>query len=174
MARAVLPAVLRAGLLVAALWFAAPSAFAVFAEPPLADPAAEARARHIMAGLRCLVCQNESIDSSNADLARELRLLVRERLVAGDSDRQVLDFLVKRYGDFVLLRPPFKPSTYILWFGPVLVLLVGGGALLYAVRRRRARPAAEAPPLTAEEAARLDRLLAESEADGGPGQGRAS
>lgn len=150
------------------------TSLAVQPDEILDDPALEARARDLSREIRCLVCQNESIDSSNADLARELRLLVRERLVAGDSDRQVLDFLVQRYGDFVLLRPPFKPSTYILWFGPVLVLLVGGGALLFAIRRRRARPAAEAPPLTAEEAARLDRLLAESDADGGPEQGRAS
>jgi cytochrome c-type biogenesis protein CcmH len=122
----------------------------------LDDPVLEARARELSKEIRCLVCQNESIDSSNADLARELRLLVRERLTAGDSDQEALDFLVARYGDFVLLRPPFKPATYVLWFGPALVLL-----------------AAEAAPLTAEESARLDRLLAESGADGGPEQGRA-
>lgn len=140
----------------------------------LEDPVLEARARELSREIRCLVCQNESIDSSGADLARELRILVRERLTAGDSDQEALDFLVARYGDFVLLRPPFKPSTYLLWFGPALVLLLGGGALLIAIRRRRAYPAAEAAPLTADESARLDRLLAESDGDGGPEQGRAS
>src|SRR3546814_6727246 len=91
-------------------------------------PVLEQRARDLSAEIRCVVCQNESIDSSNAEIARELRLLVRERLVAGNSDQQVLDYLVARYGDFVLLRPPMKPATYLLWFGPFLILLIGGGA----------------------------------------------
>ena len=166
-------------LLLALVLLAAVPAFpgaplAVEPDEILDDPVLEARARELSKEIRCLVCQNESIDSSGADLARELRLLVRERLTAGDSDQEALDFLVARYGDFVLLRPPFKPSTYLLWFGPALVILLGGGALVMAIRRRRTHPAAEAAPLTAEEAARLDRLLAEADGDGGPEQGRAS
>jgi cytochrome c-type biogenesis protein CcmH len=123
----------------------------------LADPALEARARDISRGLRCLVCQNQSIDDSNADLARDLRLLVRERLATGDSNRAVLDFVVARYGDYVLLRPPFNASTVALWSLPLLVLLAGSlGALRY-LRRSPPPPA----PLTAAERARLARLEAE-------------
>src|SRR3546814_16320055 len=94
----------------------------------------EQRARDLSAEIRCVVCQNESIDSSNAEIARELRLLVRERLVAGDSDQQVLDYLVARYGDFVLLRPPMTPATYLLWFGPFLILLIGAGSVFVYLR----------------------------------------
>jgi cytochrome c-type biogenesis protein CcmH len=122
----------------------------------LADPALEARARDISRGLRCLVCQNESIDESNADLARDLRVLVRERLVAGDSDGQVVQFIVDRYGDFVLLRPPLKPATYALWAAPVVMLaLAAAAAAMYLRRHRRAPP----PPLTVEETARVEELL---------------
>ena len=99
-----------------------PPAHAIQPDEVLADPALEARAREIGRELRCLVCQNQSIDDSDADLARDLRVLVRERLQAGDSDRQVVDYVVSRYGDFVLLRPPVKPATYALWFGPLLIL----------------------------------------------------
>ena len=127
----------------------------------LADPALEARARDLSRTLRCLVCQNESIDDSNADLARDIRVLLRERLVAGDSDAAARQFLVDRYGDFVLLKPPLKSATLLLWFGPVLVLLTGGiGEALYL----RRRPAAPPPPLTEAEQARLARILKEPEA----------
>src|SRR3546814_10231566 len=123
----------------------------------------EQRARDLSAEIRCVVCQNESIDSSNAEIARELRLLVRERLVAGDSDQQVLDYLVARYGDFVLLRPPMKPATYLLWFGPFLILLIGGGAVFIYFRCLRRAPAMP-PALSTEEEARIARLLAEPSA----------
>ena len=124
----------------------------------LADPALEARARALGHELRCLVCQNQSIDDSDADLARDLRRLVRERLTAGDSDAQVKTFLVARYGDFVLLDPPFRPSTWLLWLGPAAALLLGGVGFALAARRRRPEPTA---PLSEAERARLDRLLAE-------------
>ena len=131
-------------------------AFAVNPDERLADPVLEARARTLGKSLRCLVCQNQSIDDSNADLAHDLRVLVRERLTAGDSDAQVLAYLQARYGDYVLLKPPVDPATWVLWFGPAAVLLIGGGIL---VLRRRATPAVPVP-LTAEEQARLDLLMA--------------
>ncbi|MFD2265542.1 cytochrome c-type biogenesis protein [Lacibacterium aquatile] len=121
----------------------------------LKDPLLETRARSLSKELRCLVCQNESIDDSNADLARALRLLVRERLVAGDTDSAVLAYVQDRYGDFVLLRPPVKGATAVLWFGPPLLLAGLLGGLYLASRRRRT----EAPkPLSADEKARLDAL----------------
>ncbi|HEX6843232.1 MAG TPA: cytochrome c-type biogenesis protein [Stellaceae bacterium] len=124
----------------------------------LADPVLEARARALSKELRCLVCQNESIDDSAADLAHDLRVLLRERIAAGDTDAQALNFIVSRYGDFVLLKPPVRPATYVLWFGPPAVLVLGGiGALLYIRRRRRA---ASAPaPLSEAERQRLAQLL---------------
>ena len=131
-------------------------ALAVNPDERLADPVLEARARTLGKSLRCLVCQNQSIDDSNADLAHDLRVLVRERLTAGDSDAQVLAYLQARYGDYVLLKPPVDPATWVLWFGPAAVLLIGGGILAL---RRRATPAVPAP-LTAEEQARLDLLMA--------------
>lgn len=127
----------------------------------LDDAVLEQRARDLSAEIRCVVCQNESIDSSNAEIARELRLLVRDRLVAGDSDQQVLDYLVARYGDYVLLRPPMKPKTYLLWFGPFVVLLLGALGVFVYFRHLRAT-AAPTPGLTAEEEARLSRLLADA------------
>jgi cytochrome c-type biogenesis protein CcmH len=127
----------------------------------LADPALEARARAISGTLRCLVCQNESIDDSNADLARDIRVLLRERIVAGDSDAAARQFLVDRYGDFVLLKPPLEAATLLLWFGPVLVLLAGGAGVALYLRRR---PAAPPPPLTEAERARVAQLLKEPEA----------
>jgi cytochrome c-type biogenesis protein CcmH len=125
----------------------------------LADPALEARARDISKGLRCLVCQNQSIDDSNADLARDLRVLVRERLTAGETDDQVVAFVTARYGDYVLLEPPFKPATYVLWLGPAAILLAGGGAVAMFLRRRRRGAAREAPPLSDDERRRIERLL---------------
>lgn len=145
---------LRALLL--ALCLAAP-AMAVGPDEILPDPVLEQRARDISAGLRCLVCQNQSIDDSDADLAKDLRVLVRERLVAGDSDTAVRDFVVARYGDFVLLRPPFDLRTALLWAAPLMILLA---ALVFTWRRGRAMPApASAAPLSDEERRRLQRLL---------------
>ncbi len=131
-------------------------AAAVLPDEVLDDPVLEGRARELSRVIRCLVCQNESIDTSNADLARELRILVRERLTAGDSDAAVLDFLVARYGDFVLLRPRMTPANYLLWFGPAALLLFGlAGVVLYF---RRRRPSAD-DGLSAEEEARIARLI---------------
>ncbi|MBO6674908.1 MAG: cytochrome c-type biogenesis protein CcmH [Rhizobiales bacterium] len=132
---------------------------AVQPDEVLDDPVLEARARDLSAEIRCLVCQNESIDASNAQLARDLRILVRERLVAGDSDREVLDFLVARYGDFVLLRPPVNQATVLLWFGPALVLLIAGTVIFLRTRGRKTTVAAAPAALSAEEKARLDALL---------------
>lgn len=100
----------------------------------LADPALEARAEALSKELRCVVCQNQSIDASSAPLARDMRLLVRERIAAGDTDVQAKAYLVERYGNFVLLKPPFQADTLLLWFGPLLILVVAGGALLVAAR----------------------------------------
>lgn len=144
------------------LCLAAVSAGAVNPDEMLDDPALEARAREISKGLRCLVCQNQSIDDSDADLARDLRVLVRERLVAGDSDGQVIDYVVSRYGDFVLMRPPFKATTYALWLGPALIGGLGILAMVAFYRRRTAAAAgvrAAPPPLTEDEKRRLETLL---------------
>src|ERR1700704_2023749 len=113
------------------------TARAVQPDEIMTDPRLEARARALSTELRCMVCQNESIDESNADLARDLRLLVRERLQAGDSDDQIRAFLVRRYGDFILLKPPFKPETWPLWGAPFVVLLVGGCIIFIARRRQK-------------------------------------
>jgi cytochrome c-type biogenesis protein CcmH len=133
-------------------------AFAVQPDEMLKDPGLEARARTLSRDLRCMVCQNQSIDDSDAPLARDLRLLVRERLTAGDSDQQVIDFLVARYGDFVLLKPPFTSHTLLLWLSPLLVLLAGVIGLM-RLRGRRSVPAAPAAPLTAEEKRRISELV---------------
>ncbi|HEY0300803.1 MAG TPA: cytochrome c-type biogenesis protein, partial [Rhizomicrobium sp.] len=114
---------------------AASAAFAVTPDEMLKDPALEARARALSGELRCMVCQNQSIDDSDAPLARDLRILVRERLSAGDSDRQVIDFLVARYGEFVLLRPRFTWHTAILWLAPFVVILIGAIGFFAAGRR---------------------------------------
>jgi len=143
---------------VLALTLAGP-AFAVNPDERLADPVLEARARTLGKSLRCLVCQNQSIDDSNADLAHDLRVLVRERLTAGDSDAQVLAYLQARYGDYVLLKPPVDPATWVLWFGPAAVLAIGVGVLVLRRRRVAAAPA----PLTADERARLDLLMADTD-----------
>ena len=133
------------------------SALAVDPLEQLKDPALEARAREISAGLRCLVCQNQSIDDSDAPLAKDLRLLVRQQLKKGESDQQVVDYVVARYGDFVLLKPRLRLNTILLWFAPIV--LVAGGLLLAS--RIVRRPPAEGParPLTPEEQAELDSLL---------------
>jgi cytochrome c-type biogenesis protein CcmH len=138
---------------------AGPAAHAVEPSERLADLALEARARALSQELRCLVCQNQSIDESNADLAHDLRVLLRQRLVAGDTDQQVLDYIVARYGVFVLLDPPFEPATYLLWLVPPLLVL-GVGALLL-VRARRRHPDQSLPALTEEERARAALLLGE-------------
>jgi cytochrome c-type biogenesis protein CcmH len=127
--------------LITALLFSA-SAFAVQPGEVLKDPALEKRAREISAGLRCLVCQNQSIDDSDAQLAKDLRLLVRERLVAGDTNDQVENFLVQRYGEFVLLKPTFGTHTLLLWLTPALVLVLGGIGAYAAMRRRPQAPGA--------------------------------
>jgi cytochrome c-type biogenesis protein CcmH len=134
---------------------------AVTPDERLADPALEARARAIGQELRCLVCQNQSIDDSNAELAHDLRVLVRERLVKGESDRQVIDFVASRYGDYVLLKPPVKPATWALWFGPAAVLVLGAVAIGLYFRRRAAAPEPSAAPLSEEEKRRLALLLDE-------------
>jgi cytochrome c-type biogenesis protein CcmH len=142
--------------LLAALLLLSSAALAVEPSEQLADPALEARARALSQELRCQVCQNQSIDDSNAPLAADLRRLVRERLQAGDSDRAVLDFLVQRYGDNVLLRPPLRLDTALLWFGPLALLLVAGAAIVLRARAQRAAPAVA--PLSREEEARLAAL----------------
>lgn len=124
----------------------------------LPDPAMEARARGITKQLRCLVCQNQSIDDSNASLARDLRLLVRERLKAGDSDAAALAYVVARYGDFVLLRPPVKATTWLLWFGPLALLIAGALFLWMRARRKSAAPATPAP-LSEDEQKKLAALM---------------
>ena len=133
-------------------------ALAVQPDEMLKDPVLEARARHLSEGLRCLVCQNESIDDSNAPLARDLRLLIRERLKAGDSDNQVIDYLVARYGEFVLLKPRFEARTLILWLGPFAIFLVGI-AIVWSRRSRPTSAATAEAALSAEEKSRLSRLL---------------
>jgi cytochrome c-type biogenesis protein CcmH len=155
--------VIRIACLLALL--AGPAVAATSPAEMLPDAALEARARALGKELRCLVCQNQSIDDSDADLAHDLRQIVRERLVAGDSDAQVIDYVTQRYGDFVLLKPPVKPSTWLLWFGPALVL-VGGGALLAVFLRGRGRDTAAVPELDAKEREHLRRLLADDKGSG--------
>ena len=139
------------------------AAHAVQPDEIMPDPVKEARARELSRELRCMVCQNQSIDDSDAPLARDLRLLVRERIATGDSDSQVIDFLVARYGEFVLLKPRFSPHTLLLWLLPPLAVIGGGLALWFYTRRRTTSGAAADPALlhlSAEEEARLERLLA--------------
>jgi len=158
-------------MLAATLMLGAMPARAVLPDEIMADPAKEVRARELSKELRCMVCQNQSIDDSEAPLARDLRLLVRERISAGDSDRQVIDFLVARYGEFVLLKPRLNEHTLVLWLTPPLALLLGGFAL-WRLGRRKANPAAgggdSTPGLTSDEQARLERLLAAESAPDKP------
>ncbi|WP_310214674.1 cytochrome c-type biogenesis protein [Neorhizobium sp. 2083] len=147
-----------AKILLALFIFLAPlPAFAVNPDEVLSNPVLEQRARNLSAQLRCMVCQNQSIDDSNAELARDLRVLVRERLTNGDTDDQVVDYVVSRYGEFVLLKPRLSAKTVILWATPVLLLLVGAIAILVFVRTRPSQRAVAA--LTAEEQARIEELL---------------
>lgn len=149
----------RAAALILALTM---PALAVQPDEVLKDPALERRARDISAGLRCLICQNQSIDDSDAPLAKDLRVLVRERLKAGESDEQVREFIVRRYGEFVLLKPTFGLHTTLLWLGPALLLLTGAAGLALAARRRRAANASHA--LSPEERAALDAVLSRDHA----------
>jgi cytochrome c-type biogenesis protein CcmH len=144
-------------LAMAALSVAAP-ALAVQPDEILTDPALETRARAISAGLRCLVCQNQSIDDSDAPLARDLRILVRDRLKAGDSDKQIVDFVVDRYGEFVLLKPRFEPHTLLLWLATPLVGLAALTMVILAARRRKIE-ANQAVPLSKSEQQKLKKLL---------------
>jgi cytochrome c-type biogenesis protein CcmH len=151
--------------------FAGSAAHAVQPDEIMSDPAKEARARDLSRELRCMVCQNQSIDDSEAPLARDLRLLVRERIAAGDSDKAVMDFLVARYGEFVLLKPRFNPHTLLLWLIPPSALL-GGSFALWRYSRRRGAPAGatdeSVAKLTADEEARLERLIAAESAPDKP------
>jgi cytochrome c-type biogenesis protein CcmH len=142
-------------VLTLALLFAA-SAWAVEPGEMLKDPAQESRARELSAQLRCLVCQNESIDESHADLARDLRVLIREKIATGASNDEIRTFLVARYGNFILLQPPFKTSTLLLWLCTPLLLLAGG----FAVYRASLRPRAATAVLTEEEERSLGELMA--------------
>ena len=158
-------------VLAIAVMMGSSAAYAVQPDEIMSDPAMETRARDLSRELRCMVCQNQSIDDSEAPLARDLRLLVRERIAAGDSDAQVIDFLVARYGEFVLLKPRLKPHTLLLWLLPPLSL-AGGGFALWTYSRRRARSGAGEDPslfkLTADEEARLERLIASEPAPDKP------
>jgi cytochrome c-type biogenesis protein CcmH len=149
MRRGLLAAVLACGLVSGAAW--------AIGDPneALPDPAQESRAVAIGKQLRCLVCQNESIEDSGADLARDLRKIVRQRVAAGETDKSVIDWLVARYGNFVRLSPPFEWSTVLLWGSPLFAVLVGAGIALFTRQRRPAPPA----PLNAAEQARLRSLL---------------
>ena len=155
-------------LVLALMLAAAPPASAVQPDEILTDPSLETRARALSKELRCMVCQNQSIDDSDAPLARDLRVLVLERLQAGDSDRQVIDFLVARYGEFVLLKPRFSARTALLWLGPAAILLIGAFGLLVVSRRYRPRPSPdgakpEPAKLTPVEEARLSEILHQRE-----------
>ncbi len=146
-----------------------PLAHAVQPDEIMADPAKEARARELSRELRCMVCQNQSIDDSEAPLARDLRILVRERIAAGDSDSQVIDFLVARYGEFVLLKPRFERQTLLLWLLTPFVLACGGLALWLQARRRSHKAGEAAASLTPEEEARLAALMSNDAKSEQPG-----
>ena len=151
---------MRGQAILAALFLLfAQQAVAVSPDEVLSNPKLEARARSIGKELRCLVCQNQSIDDSEAPLAHDLRVLVRQRLLKGESDAQVKQYVVARYGTYVLLKPPFDAETYLLWFGPILLLAAGGAAALVFYRRRAG---AQPLPLSDEERRRLDALMDEA------------
>lgn len=146
-----------------ALIAASPAPPAPAEDRPLPDAAQEARAQSLHRSLRCVVCQNQSIAESDAVLAADLRQVVRERVAAGDTDAEVRAFMVERYGDFVLLKPPFETGTWLLWLGPFAAILIGAAAIVAYLRARRAAP--EAAPLTAAERRRLDALLDRDDAE---------
>ena len=147
----------RLWMIVLAIWIGVTPVHAVQPDEILSDPALETRARNLSAQMRCLVCQNQSIDDSDAPLARDLRLLIRDRLTRGDSDGEVIDYLVGRYGEFVLLKPRFAAHTLLLWLGPFAILLAG---MFIIMRQRRQKTAApQEQPLSREEAAKLDEIL---------------
>jgi cytochrome c-type biogenesis protein CcmH len=150
--------------------------FAVEPDEVLDDPVLEQRARDISKNVRCVVCQNEPIDSSNAGVARDLRILIRERLVAGDTDAEVEAFLVARYGEFVLFKPPFQPSTYALWLAPVALFALGGVAAAMAFRQKRTGAGSGRDGLSADEEAEAEALFAQfgaaREAAGTPQDGK--
>lgn len=150
---------MRALLLALALSLAPLASLAVQPNEILPDPAQEARARAITRELRCVVCQSESLDESNADIARDLRLMVRERIVAGDDDAQVIDYVVDRYGEFVLFRPRFSWGNAVLWLSGPAFLLIGGGLAFAFIRRRARAPETPPPRLSPEEERRLARLM---------------
>ncbi len=158
---------IRKLLLAAAFLFSSIPALAVNPDEVLSDPVLEARARALSAQLRCMVCQNQSIDDSNAELARDLRLLVRERISGGDSDEAVIDYVVSRYGEFVLLKPRLKPETILLWGAPIVLFLGGAVAMALFVRRRSGQAVGE--PLTADEKAALERIVGTDRPDRGAG-----
>jgi len=167
------------GLLIALIILAVAAPAAVHAVQPdevLEDPILEARAREISAELRCVVCQNQSIDDSNAEIARDLRLLVRERLVEGDTSEQVLDYVVARYGDFVLLRPPWQPNTYLLWLGPpIMAIVIATLAVLFLRTYQSRRSAGLSPePLSPDDRAELNALVERVTAKTLPGSGPSS
>jgi cytochrome c-type biogenesis protein CcmH len=141
-------------------------AFAVNPDEMLSNPVLEERAREISKELRCLVCQNQSIDDSDAELARDLRVLVRERLVAGDDNQEVIDYIVARYGDYVLLNPPLKPETYILWASPVVLVLLAMLAVFAFYRRKQREGSTASASLSKDEQVRLDELLGTSNENG--------
>jgi cytochrome c-type biogenesis protein CcmH len=149
----------RQALSILALCLAPLAAGAIQPDEVLDDPALEARAREITRELRCVVCQSESIDESNAEIARDLRLLVRERLVAGDDDAEAIDFIVARYGEYVLFRPRFSVANAPLWFAGPVLLLFGGGLAFFFVRRRSRAAAPDRPPLSPAEEARLKTII---------------
>lgn len=155
---------MRSAILAILCVFLLPVGGAIAVQPNevLKDPELEARARNLSKDIRCLVCQNQSIDDSNAGLARDLRVLVRERLSEGDSDEQILDFLVKRYGDFVLLKPPVKASTYALWYGPIVIFVLGVIGLVFFMRSRRPTAATQPAALSEDEERRISALLDEN------------
>lgn len=141
-------------------------ALAVNPDEMLSNPVLEDRAREISKELRCLVCQNQSIDDSDAELARDLRILVRERLVAGDDNQEVIDYIVARYGDYVLLNPPLKPETYILWASPVVLVVLALLAVFAFYRRKQRDGSPASASLSKDEQKRLDELLGTSDRDG--------
>ncbi|ABV95142.1 cytochrome c-type biogenesis protein CycL [Dinoroseobacter shibae DFL 12 = DSM 16493] len=153
----------------AACFLMAMPVLAVQPDEILNDPVLEERARDLSKDLRCVVCQNENIDSSHAGMARDLRILVRERLVAGDSDEEVLDFVVARYGDYVLFNPPFKPSTYALWIGPFAVMALGLLGVVLMLTRRPKKIDAKALALSEEEESAVAAMLAEDGKEGPKG-----